>query len=120
MKSMFGMCFNWKVLAGLAVVAAGVFVIAPNLVLGALPLLFVAICPLSMLLMMRGGHRMAAGHEHGTERPPIPATSRESLEQRLVALQEEKVRLEVELRTREQESPAGRDVQVTTGTHGRA
>ncbi len=48
------MCFNWKVLAGLAVVGLGVWVVAPNLVGAALPLLILAACPLSMLFMARG------------------------------------------------------------------
>lgn len=50
----FGMCLNWKVLAGLAVVAVGLFVVAPQLALSALPILLVLACPLSMLFMMRG------------------------------------------------------------------
>ena len=53
-----GMCFNWKVLAGLAGVGLAVWVVAPDLVGAALPLLLVAACPLSMLLMGRG---MAGG-----------------------------------------------------------
>ena len=53
-----GMCFNWKVIAGLAGVGLAVWVVAPNLVGAALPVLLVATCPLSMLLMGRG---MAGG-----------------------------------------------------------
>ena len=53
-----GMCFNWKVLAGLAAVGLGVWIVAPDLVGAALPLLLLAACPLSMLLMGRG---MASG-----------------------------------------------------------
>lgn len=49
-----GLCFNWKVVAGLAAVGVGIWVLAPNLVGAALPLLLVAACPLSMLFMMRG------------------------------------------------------------------
>lgn len=49
-----GMCMNWKVLAGVGVVGLGVWVVAPNLVGAALPLLFVLACPISMMLMMRG------------------------------------------------------------------
>ncbi|MGH2588604.1 MAG: DUF2933 domain-containing protein [Dehalococcoidia bacterium] len=48
------MCFNWKVIGGLAVVGVGVAVFAPNLIGVALPLLLLAACPLSMILMMRG------------------------------------------------------------------
>lgn len=54
MKTIGGMCINWKVLAGVAVVGLGAWVIAPNLIGAALPLLLLAVCPLSMLLMMRG------------------------------------------------------------------
>ena len=50
----FGMCLNWKVLAGLAVVAVSIFVVAPQLALSALPILLLLACPLSMLFMMRG------------------------------------------------------------------
>jgi hypothetical protein len=46
------MCLNWKVLAGLATVGIGVYVLAPELIAEALPVLLLAACPLSMLLMM--------------------------------------------------------------------
>ena len=51
------MCFNWKVLAGLGVVALGIYTVAPNMVASALPILLVLACPLSMILMggMMGG-----------------------------------------------------------------
>jgi Protein of unknown function (DUF2933) len=47
-------CLNWNVIAGLAVVGLGVWVFEPGLMRAVLPLLIVAICPLSMLFMMRG------------------------------------------------------------------
>jgi Heavy metal binding domain/Protein of unknown function (DUF2933) len=54
-KSLFNSCcMNWKVIAGLAVVGLGVWVFEPGLMRAVLPLLVVAICPLSMLFMMRG------------------------------------------------------------------
>jgi len=55
------MCLNWKVLVGLAVVGIAVFVINPHLALGVLPLLLLAVCPLSMLFMMKsmGGGQQA-------------------------------------------------------------
>ena len=97
MKSAFGMCFNWKVLAGLAVVGAGILVIAPGLIIGALPLLLLAACPLSMLLMMRGmnGHTMGNAHAEEESGKPLP---KEFLEQRLAALQEEEHKLQAEVR----------------------
>ena len=50
---LFGLCLNWKVIAGLAIAALGVWVLAPQLLAAALPVLILAACPLSMLLMMR-------------------------------------------------------------------
>ena len=55
--SMLFMCLNWKVVGGLAVIAIIIGIIAPKLLLGAIPLLIVAACPLSMLFMMRGMQR---------------------------------------------------------------
>lgn len=45
-------CFNPKVLFGLALAAGGIAVFAPKLLAAALPLLLLAACPLSMVLMM--------------------------------------------------------------------
>lgn len=61
MKSIGGMCMNWKVVAGLAVVGLGVWVVAPNLIGAAVPLLLLAACPLSMVFMMRGMGGMGGG-----------------------------------------------------------
>lgn len=47
------MCLNKKVIAGLAVGAAAVYLLAPNLFGAALPLLILAACPISMILMTR-------------------------------------------------------------------
>ena len=46
-------CLNRKVIVGLAIVAVGVFAVDPHLFGRVLPLLFFAVCPLSMLLMMK-------------------------------------------------------------------
>lgn len=57
MRHALGKCFNWKVLAALAAAGALLFLLAPGFALAALPLLLLAVCPLSMLLMafvMRG------------------------------------------------------------------
>jgi hypothetical protein len=49
---MLKMCLNWKVLASLAVVAVGVYLVAPGLLAETIPILLLAACPLSMVLMM--------------------------------------------------------------------
>ena len=62
MVKLFGMCFNWKVLVALALVGIGIWVVAPNAILKALPFLLLAACPLSMLAMMWGmKHVMQSG-----------------------------------------------------------
>ena len=50
---MLRMCLNPRVIAALAAVAVGIYVLAPGLFAAALPLLVLAACPLSMLIMMR-------------------------------------------------------------------
>lgn len=47
------MCINWKVVAGLAAVGLAIYILVPNVIAAALPLLLVLACPLSMLLMGR-------------------------------------------------------------------
>jgi hypothetical protein len=49
---MLKMCLNWKVLASLAAVGVGVYLFAPGLLVEVVPILLLAVCPLSMLLMM--------------------------------------------------------------------
>jgi hypothetical protein len=46
-------CLNWKVFAALAALGVVIYALAPGLAAAAAPLLILAVCPLSMLLMMR-------------------------------------------------------------------
>lgn len=55
-------CFNWKVLAGLGAVGVAMYLVSPSLVVGTLPFLLLAACPLSMLLM---GKSMMGGMQQG-------------------------------------------------------
>lgn len=50
---MLKMCLDWRVLVGLAAVGVGIYIVAPGTVVPALPILSLAACPLSMLLMMK-------------------------------------------------------------------
>ena len=68
------MCLNWKVLVGLAVVGLAVWVVAPQLVLAALPLLLIVACPLSMLVMMG---RMRGGQSAQANQPPATGRTRD-------------------------------------------
>lgn len=61
-----GLCLNWKVVAGLAVVGVALWIVAPSVLAAALPLLVLAACPLSMLLMMCGMQGSHSPHQPGT------------------------------------------------------
>ena len=71
MNKMGGMCFNWKIIAALAAVGVGIWMVAPSFAFAALPLLLVLICPLSMLLMMRG----MGGGQCATQSSPARRTT---------------------------------------------
>ena len=62
------MCLNWKVMAALAAVGVGIFTLAPGLAAAALPVLVLAICPLSMLLMMGAMNNIGNGSQSGATR----------------------------------------------------
>lgn len=88
------MCLDVRVLAGLALTAVAVWLVAPGLVVAALPILIFAACPLSMLLMawtMRG---------HGATPPNTSSADR------LVALERERQRIETEIARARVEAPA--------------
>jgi hypothetical protein len=68
MEKMIRMCLNWKVIGGLSVVGLGIWLVAPNLITAAIPILLIAVCPPSMLVMMKamdGGHRSSRSSEAG-------------------------------------------------------
>ncbi|HEV2013508.1 MAG TPA: hypothetical protein VGR77_06470 [Candidatus Dormibacteraeota bacterium] len=67
-------CIDWKVVAGLAAVAVGLFLFQPRLFTAALPVLLVAACPLSMLLMMWGMRSVAQPAPTPTAAPQPVAT----------------------------------------------
>jgi len=66
-------CFNWKVVAGLAAVGLGVWLLAPEVAAGLLPVLLVACCPLSMLLMLR---RVSPARGTSRSKPAVAAVGR--------------------------------------------
>ncbi len=93
---MFGMCINWKVIAGLAAVGVGVVLVIPGYAGAVLPLLILAVCPLSMVAMMFAMRGMGAGHESHEREPQRP----EALQQRLFELRAEEAAIERELAAR--------------------
>ncbi len=73
-------CYDWRVLTALAALGIGIYVVAPGLVAAALPLLVLAACPLSMLLMMKA----MGGQQATSSSAPEPASV-----DRVAALREE-------------------------------
>lgn len=109
MKSMFGLCFNWKVLVALGAVGVGLLVFAPGYAVPALPLLILAACPVSMILMMVFGMKgLSHSGEPDGERP---AKTPEAMRQQLTSLRAEESRLEREIR--EAQARGGDDEQPT-------
>lgn len=85
-KNLLQLCLNPKVVGALIVVGFGVFVFAPETVTKIVPLLILAACPLSMLLM--GGAMMRGHHESGQAATPTSPVRPESAEE-LVRLRAE-------------------------------
>lgn len=72
LMNMLKCCLNWKAIAGLAGVALGLWLLAPAVLSAALPLLVVAICPLSMIVMMKA---MQGQHDADAEKTRMAATA---------------------------------------------
>jgi hypothetical protein len=113
-----GTCLNGKVIAGLAVLALGLFVVAPKLVPRVAPLLLVAACPASMLVMMWGmrGNQGRSGECSRPSESAGAARSAQSPEEELAAL-----RSQVSRMTAQQELLQARlaAFEAPAGGHGR-
>lgn len=68
-------CLNPKVLIGIAVVAIGVILLAPDLISRAFPWLLALVCPLSMLLMMGSMAKMGGTQDSAQTSTPGPANA---------------------------------------------
>ena len=101
---MLKMCLNWKVIAGLAALGVGTYVVAPNLAAAAVPLLLLAICPLSMVLMMWGMQR-GGGTEGRAPREVDEADAGLTREEHLARLRTEQADLAGRIGELEQDGP---------------
>lgn len=117
MDKMLRACLNWKVIGSLTVLGFGLWSVAPNLLVTGLPLLLLAACPLSMMLMMRG-MKNAHGSDHaeaGQETGVAPSTDLDPM--KLEAMKLEAMKAEIDqriqaLKSAEPEPPAGQSVTV--------
>lgn len=115
---MLGMCLNWKVLAGLGAVAAGVLIFAPGAAFAVLPLLLLAACPLSMVVMMFAMKGMGPRNHEGSVAQTQTDASVESLRGRLAGLRDEERQLEQELSAPSDGAEASRPGATATSRPG--
>ena len=113
MTSILRACADWRVVAILVAVGAGVAVFAPNLIAAAIPLLIVAACPISMLVMMRtmGGQNANAS----AQLDPGPVDRPTQLRELLAANRLEQQLLERELGRVESADPVA-SIEVRANT----
>ncbi len=91
------MCLNKKVLIGAGAVGLAILVLVPRLFAVAVPILVLAACPLSMVLMMRAMRTKGTGTVSGPDAPGVDH------EARVAELEEEVGRLRAESGRRRQE-----------------
>lgn len=107
--NMLKMCLNWKVITAVALVGVGLFAFAPGLALAALPFLIIAICPLSMLLMMGAMNGMASDSESGEEGCAMSGQKQpEGREDQLAQLKAQQLELASKIGALEAEDPDSR------------
>ena len=107
-------CYDWRVLTALGVLGIGIYLVAPGLAAGAIPLLVLAACPISMLLMMK----VMSGQQKSSEVQvePIDGDRVAGLRLELAELGRRQKRLEGELRAMEAARPDDSDASDATAT----
>lgn len=100
---MLGMCINKRVVIGVGLVAVALLALAPRSLVAFAPFLVMAICPLSMLFMVRRMDGRREASEASEAEVPAPAAS---VGGEVRVLQEEVDRLQAELALRGDSQPA--------------
>ncbi|MEO6714411.1 MAG: DUF2933 domain-containing protein [Mycobacteriales bacterium] len=86
------LCFDRRVVIALTVVGVGALAFSPALAVSLLPLLIVAVCPLSMLFMMRGmssGGHCTTGTGPGAEDKQLSQQATSDVQAELRELKEQ-------------------------------
>jgi hypothetical protein len=105
-------CVNWRVAAGLGIVSAALFLLAPKLAIASLPVLAFLVCPVSMLFMMRSMRKMNMVGE--TPMEPAASSTLEYLsrEEQVQLVEEQLRRVQLQQRAIRNQLPA--DIKVGT------
>lgn len=105
--NMLKMCLDRKVVVGLAALGVGIYLVAPDVASAALPYLVLAICPISMLLMMVA---MNHGEGDGKRRASPEVGDGLTREEQIARLREHEAALADQIRALERnEQPAPRN-----------
>jgi hypothetical protein len=102
--NMLKMCLNWKVIAGVAVAGIGTYLYAPGFAVAALPFLILAICPLSMIFMMRAMGNMNGDGEKSGVACATGGNKTASREEELAELKSQQRELGDQIATMEEEA----------------
>src|SRR5918996_1055874 len=92
-------CVNWKVLVGLGIVGVAIWAVAPGPFLAVLPILLLAACPLSMLIMMWSmKHDAQSGHDASHQSQiSLPTGHGYTRDERLAALKAQQAVISCEI-----------------------
>ena len=99
--NMLKMCLNWKVIAGLAAVGVGIYLVAPELA-AALPILVLAVCTISMILMMAAMQGGQEGSRRASWEIDAPGPAHE---EQIVRLRDREAALAEQIDVVEHEEP---------------
>jgi hypothetical protein len=94
-------CLDWRVVSGIAALGIAVYLVNPAILAAAFPLMLIAVCPLSMILMMR-----AMASQPAQPKVSDPVERAGQLRIQLAAAAREQQRLARELETVEAASLA--------------
>lgn len=97
---------DWRIIGGLVAIGASVSLLAPSMVAAAIPLLIVAACPVSMVVMMRS---MGTRETHPSPSSDYSGDRRRQLQDQLSAKRLEQLQLEQEVARLETATPAVED-----------
>ena len=114
-------CISWKVVGALVMVGVAVWAIAPHAVVRTLPFLGVLVCPLSMMLMMRGmggmnaDQQAAPDSEHVDEKSLTRSDRLAELEARLARADAERNAVARDIAALREENPESAALGTTNG-----
>ena len=85
-SSIFGLCLDWRIVGSLFVVGLGIYLVRPSVIAAIWPFFLYALCPLSMLLMMKSMGSMQPSASPNRNQVQIMGPELEELQTKHAAL----------------------------------